>query len=157
MHSDYSKDDKNVNDPRLVARENFFEHLHLSIFETINYAQSIQQVVEATGHDIEADHPDYQQLLRDYEITRNLSPIAGSQLTALCNKTDVLLKKGKQAYANSAQLCAAAISALNHWRILSDIPEDLRSNDKVTKTLIEKFNHFAETWELILEDLTANN
>lgn len=143
-------------DPRLQAREAIFQKLHLSTFETMGYARAIQDHVEKTGQDIDIDNPDYQQLLRDYQVTRNLASIDQTQLAPLCKKTDGVLKQNKNAYANSAQLCAAAISALNHWRILSDIPIDLREQDQVTKTLREKFHHHMRTWEYILEDLSGS-
>nr|WP_136250596.1 hypothetical protein [Ningiella ruwaisensis] len=147
------RDDKFV-DPRLQAREKMFQQLHLSTFETMGYAHNIQSYVEKTGQDIESDHPDYQQLLRDYEITKNLSKLDDSQLEGLCAQTDAALKSKTQANAVYAQLCAAACSALNHWRILSEIPLDLRDNDEVTKTLKNKFHQHKDTWEFILKDIS---
>lgn len=143
-------------DPRLQAREELFETLHLSIFETMSYARAIQNYVEETGLDIESNNADYLQLLRDFQITKNLSPINDSLLEPLCENTDKVLKQKNNAYANCAQLCAAAISTLNHWRILSEIPEDLRSIDAVTKTLKKQFHHHMRTWEYIIDDLLAN-
>lgn len=140
-------------DPRLVEREAMFEQLHMSIFETMNYARTIQQQVETTGLDIECDNPEYLQLLRDYQVTKNLSPIVNSQLEPLCATTDSILQQKDVAYANLAQLCAAAIGALNHWRILSEIPEDLRDIDDVTKALKDKFHNQSTIWECIVEDL----
>lgn len=142
-------------DPRLQAREGLFQTLHLTIFETMGYARAIQSYVEETGNDIEPDNAEFLQLLRDYEVTKNLSPIDQSQLEPLCAKTDSILRKGNNALANCAQLCAVAISALNHWRILYEIPADLRNNDTVTKALKEKFHHSMHIWESILEDLTG--
>jgi hypothetical protein len=146
-------DDKYI-DPRLQARESLFQRLHLSSFETMGYAKAIQDYVERTGHDIEANNQDYLQLLRDYEVTKNLAPITGSQLEPLCEQTDSILKEKNQALANCAQLCAAAISALNHWRILCEIPVDLRDNDIVTKELKDKFHRHMRTWEYIATDLS---
>jgi len=143
-------------DPRLQAREAYFQRLHLSVYETMNYARAIQHEVESTGHDIEPDNQDYQQLLRDYQVTKNLSPINDSKLEPMCYETDDLISKGDQACANYAQLCAAATSALNHWRILAEIPEDLRSNESITKTLKDKFHHYEQTWQFILGDLQAD-
>lgn len=142
-------------DPRLQAREDMFQKLHLSTFETMGYARSIQDYVEKTGQDIDVDNAEYQQLLRDYQVTRNLAPIEQSQLEPLCTRTDNVIKTSSNAYANSAQLCAAAISALNHWRILSEIPIDLREQSEVTQTLRDKFHHHMRTWEYILEDLSG--
>lgn len=142
-------------DPRLQAREGMFQTLHLSIFETMGYARAIQSYVEETGHDIEADNPEYIQLLRDYEVTKNLTPIDQSRLEPFCKTTDDILRSKSKALANCAQLCAAATSALNHWRILYAIPADLRDNDTVTKALKEKFHYHMRTWEHILEDLTG--
>lgn len=140
-------------DARLQARENMFQQLHLSSFETMGYARAIQTQVEETGHDIEPSNLDYLQLLRDYEVTKNLAPITGSMLEPLCEQTDQVLKQSEQAFANCAQLCAAAISALNHWRILSEIPIDLRDNEDVTKELKNKFHRHMRTWDYIVSDL----
>ena len=144
--------DKSI-DPRLQARERFFKNIHLSVFETMNYARAIQEEVESTGYDIEVDNIDYQQLLRDYEVTKNLSPIRESLLEELCQKTDELLHHGDHAYANYAQLCAAATSSLNHWRILAAIPEDLRSEEVVTEPVKQRYQHYLQTWEYIIGDL----
>ncbi len=142
-------------DPRLQAREGLFQQLHLSIFETMGYARTIQTYVEETGHDIEPNNTEFIQLLRDYEVTKNISPIDQSQLEPLCEKTDNILNNRSNALANCAQLCAAAVSALNHWRILYEIPADLRDNDIVTKALKEKFHHNMRTWEHIVADLSG--
>jgi hypothetical protein len=140
-------------DPRLQAKESMFQQLHLSNFETMGYARNIQQYVEQNGHDIQSVHPDYLQLLRDYEVTKNLSPIQGSELAPLCEKTDSVLERGKQAYASKAQLLGTATSALNHWRILCEIPDDLRDNDMVTEQLKESFHRHLRTWDYISSDL----
>lgn len=142
-------------DPRLQDREHLFQNLHLSVFETMGYAHTIQAQVEKTGQDIEPNNPEYLQLLRDYEITKNLAPIEQSALAQLCSETDIILKLGVNALANCAQLCAAASIALNHWRILDEIPTDLRDNDIVTKALKEKFQLQMQTWNAILEDLSG--
>lgn len=140
-------------DPRLQAREEMFQRLHLSIFETMSYVNNIQDVVQKTGQDIDSDNSDYLQLLRDYEITKNLSPLKDSPNIILCEQTDEIIKSKKQACANVAQLCAAATSTLNLWRILSEIPEDLRDVDEVTKTLKQKYHSNADNWEFIIQDL----
>ncbi|MFW8590759.1 hypothetical protein ACOI22_08155 [Glaciecola sp. 2405UD65-10] len=140
-------------DPRLQAREQSFQQLHLSSFETMGYARTIQEMVAKTGLDIESDNTEYLQLLRDYQITRNLATIKDAPIEALCAQTNALLEQTDMAYANQAQLCAAATTALNYWRILSDIPLDLRDDDTVSKALKEKFAQYMETWEYILQDL----
>lgn len=142
-------------DPRLVARESIFQQLHLSIFETMGYAQAVQQQVELTGKDIEPTNNEYTQLLRDYEITKNMTPMDESTLLPLCEQTDTVITKQNTALANCAQLCASAINALNHWRILNEIPDDLRDNDTVTKTIKEKYKHHVRMWRYIIEDLTG--
>ena len=141
-------------DPRLQAREEAFQQLHLSTFETMGYARAIALQVEKTGKDIDTNNADYQQLLRDYQVTKNLAPIDGSQIEQLCAQTDAALKAATHANATYAQLCAAGTSALNHWRILSDIPLDLREKDDVTSALKEKFKHQMRTWEYILSDIS---
>ena len=140
-------------DPRLQAKEHLFQNLHLSVFDTMGYANAIQTSVEKTGQDIEPSHPEYIQLLRDYEITRNLAPIEHSALADLCKETNNILKMGVNALASCAQLCAAATIALNQWRILDEIPADLRDNDIITKALKEKFHLQMQTWRFILKDL----
>lgn len=142
-------------DPRLQAREERFQHLHLSTFETMQYARTIQEQVEESGYDIESTNVEYLQLLRDYQVTKNLAPISDSPLKAMCDKTDIVLKASKHAYANCAQLCAAAIATLNHWRILSEIPSDLRDNEAVTRALKDKLHQQMDTWNYILDDLFA--
>jgi transposase InsO family protein len=147
------QEDKFV-DPRLQAREALFQQLHLSTFETMANARAVQQQVEESGYDVETSNAEFQQLLRDYEITKNLSTLSESHLEALCEQTNGLIKSRRHANATLAQLSAAATSALNHWRILSEIPLDLREKDEVTKALKEKFQHHKATWEYILADLT---
>ena len=141
-------------DPRLQARETLFQNLHLSTFETMGYANAIGLYVQEHGHDIEADNPEFLQLKRDYEVTKNLASIAQSQLEPLCDKTDAILKRTTNAFANCAQLCAAAIGALNHWRILYEIPADLRDNEIVTKEIKARFQQNMRTWEYIVQDLS---
>lgn len=142
-------------DPRLQAKEHLFQNLHLSVFETMGYAHTIQAQVQKTGQDIAPSNPEYLQLLRDYEITKNLAPIEQSALAHFCSETDNILKMRVNALANCAQLCAAATIALNQWRILDEVPEDLRDNDIVTKALKEKFHLQMQTWTAILEDLSG--
>lgn len=143
-------------DPRLQAKEEEFQKLHLSIYETHGYVQEIQTYVTATGHDIDARNPDYLQLLRDYEITKNMSRLGQSPLQHLCTKTDDLVSQHASAFANIAQLCAAATCALNHWRILNEIPTDLQSNVTITKALKEKFERDVSWWEHIINDLVQS-
>jgi len=150
-------DDTKFVDPRLQAREGLFQQLHLSTFETMDYARSVQAVVEETGSDIDADNFEYIQLMRGYEVTKNLAHIEQSQLEPLCNSSDKILKSQSCALANCAQLCAAATGALNHWRILYEIPADLRDNDTVTKALKEKFRQQMQTWQFIVNDLSGTN
>jgi hypothetical protein len=141
-------------DPRLQAREAIFQKLHLSTFETMGYARAVAQEVEQTSNDIETNNSDYQQLLRDYQVTKNLAPIDGSQIAQFCTQTDAAIKAATHANATYAQLCAAGTSALNHWRILSEIPLDLRDKEEVTSALKEKFQQQMRTWEYILSDIS---
>lgn len=142
-------------DPRLQVREAMFRKLHLSTFETMSYVKLIQDHVEKTGQDIESNNLEYIQLIRDYEVTRNLAQIEGSQLESLCETTNGIIKDNYQAVANRAQLCAAATSTINHWRILSEIPSDLRDIDIVTGSLKNKFHDYLKTWECIANDLVS--
>ena len=140
-------------DPRLQAREDMFQRLHVSIFETMSYVNRIHALVQKTGHDIDNENTDYLQLLRDYEVTKNLSPLENTPNADHCARTDRLIASKRQAHANIAQLCGAAITSLNLWRILNEIPEDLRDVDDVTKTLKEKYHANAQNWAFILDDL----
>lgn len=140
-------------DPRLQAREAMFRQLHLSTFETMSYVRVIQEHVEKTGQDIDSNNAEYAQLLRDYEITKNMAQIEGSQLELLCDATNDIINDPQQALANRAQLCAAATSTINQWRILSEIPLDLRDLDVVTGSLKSKFNDYLNTWKCIASDL----
>jgi len=140
-------------DPRLQAKETMFQQLHLSTFDTMAYANSIVQEVNSTGKDIPEQHEDYQQLIRDYEVTRNLSNIKETPLFELCEKTDQKLADKNAANATYAQLCAAATNSLNHWRILCEIPKDLLDNQAVTQSLKQNLNQHKQAWVQILDSI----
>ena len=145
-------DDKFV-DPRLQAKEAVFQQLHLSTFDTMGYAHAVMQKVNESGKDIEASDENFQQLLRDYKITRSLAPIKDSPLASLCIQTSDELSNPKHANASIAQLTAAATNTLNHWRILAEIPEDLRDVEEVSSTLKENYAGHLLAWQQILEEM----
>ncbi len=139
-------------DPRLQAKERIFQQLHLSTFDTIGYAHSIILEVNESGKDIEANNESYQQLLRDYEITQNMAPIAETPLALLCSQTNDKIANSQQAHASIAQLCAAATNALNHWRILIEIPEDLLAVEEVSSQLKQSYANHLGAWRNMLHE-----
>jgi hypothetical protein len=140
-------------DPRLQAKEAVFEQLHLSAYDTMTYAHAIIEEVNQSGHDIPVSNEHYQQLLRDYEITRAMASTADSPLHPLCEKTDMMLQSNQHANASVAQLTAAATNTLNHWRILCEIPEDLREINAVTKQLKQNYQNHLNAWKHLLSEL----
>jgi len=140
-------------DPRLQAKEALFQQLHLSTFDTMSYAHAIIQEVNAIGKDIDEDNDNYQQLLRDYQVTKNMAALANSPLTLLCSQTDHNIKNSQKAHASISQLCAAATNTLNHWRILTEIPEDLLDVEEVTRQLKENYANHLAAWRQILQEL----
>ena len=56
-------------DPRIIALETQFSHLHVQLFDTFSHAQSAVMTVMQTGRDIDRNHDDFQQLKRDFEVT----------------------------------------------------------------------------------------
>jgi len=139
-------------DPRLQAKEHIFQQLHLSTFDTMGYAHAIIQEVNKSGKDVEEDNDNYQQLLRDYEITRNIAPIANTPLATLCSQTNDKIANSQLAHASIAQLCAAATNSLNHWRILAEIPEDLLEVDEVSSSVKENYANHLNAWRDILQE-----
>ena len=144
--------DEKFVDPRLQAKERIFQQLHLSTFDTMGYAHAIIQEVNENGKDIEANNESYQQLLRDYEITKNMAPIADTPLALLCSQTNDKISNSQQAHASIAQLCAAATNSLNHWRILVEIPEDLLKVDEVSSQLKENYASHLSAWHNMLQE-----
>ncbi|MBF7071788.1 hypothetical protein ISG33_00055 [Glaciecola sp. MH2013] len=140
-------------DPRLQAKEALFQQLHLSTFDTMSYAQAIFDEVNNQGFDIDAENESFQQLLRDYEVTKAVASISDSPLEALCERSDAIIKNKQKAFASTAQLLAAATNTLNHWRILSEVPEDLRNVDEVSATLKANYQGHLNAWNNILAEL----
>jgi hypothetical protein len=140
-------------DPRLQAKEAVFELLHLSTYDTMTYAHAIIEEVNKSGHDISASNEHYQQLLRDYEVTRAMAAIEDSPLQTFCQQTNEAIQANRHANASVAQLTAAATNTLNHWRILCEIPEDLREVNAVTKQLKQNYENHLNAWKHILDEL----
>jgi hypothetical protein len=149
--------DEKFVDPRLQAKEAIFEKLHLSTFDTMGYAHAIIQEVNDSGKDVQANNDNYQQLLRDYQITKSMAPIADSPLELLCTQTDENIKESQQAHASISQLCAAATNTLNHWRILAEIPEDLLDVEDVSSQLKENYANHLAAWRQILQEFEPAN
>ena len=149
--------DEKFVDPRLQAKEGIFQQLHLSTFDTMGYAHAIIQEVNDSGKDIDEDNDNYQQLLRDYLVTKNMAPITGSPLALLCTQTDHNIENSKQAHASISQLCAAATNTLNHWRILAEIPEDLLDVEKVSSQLKQNYANHLAAWHQVLEEFEPTN
>lgn len=139
-------------DPRLQAKESIFQHLHLSTFDTMAYAHAVIQEVNSSGRDISNNNETFQQLLRDYEITKNVSKTIDSPLETLCSKTSEYLNVSNKPNASLAQLAAAATNALNHWRILNEIPEDLIDVDEVTSKLKGNYKQHLMAWKQMLSE-----
>jgi hypothetical protein len=149
--------DEKFVDPRLQAKEAIFQQLHLSTFDTMGYAHAIIQEVNNSGKDIAENNDNYQQLLRDYQVTKNMAPIADSPLALLCTQTDGYINNAKQAHASISQLCAAATNTLNHWRILAEIPEDLLDIEEVSSQLKENYANHLAAWHQVLGEFEAAN
>ena len=137
-------------DPRLQAKEALFEQLHLSTFDTMSYAHAVMQSVQENGYDVESDDENFQQLLRDFEVTSNLMSLVDTPLQSLHQTTSLIISENKQPNASIAQLCAAATNTLNHWRILCEIPEDLRDNEEVTGQLKANYFQHKKAWESMI-------
>jgi len=149
--------DEKFVDPRLQAKEGIFQQLHLSTFDTMGYAHEIIQEVNDSGKDIDEDNDSYQQLLRDYQVTKNVSPIADSPLALLCTQTDYHIENSKQAHASISQLCAAATNTLNHWRILAEIPKDLLDVEEVSSQLKQNYANHLAAWHRVLQEFEPTN
>jgi hypothetical protein len=145
--------DEKFVDPRLQAKEAVFEQLHLSTYDTMTYAHAIIEEVNESGHDVPSSNEHYQQLRRDYDVTRAMAPIADSPLQSFCQQTDDAIQTHKHANASIAQLAAAATNTLNHWRILCEVPEDLREVNAVTKQLKQNYQNHLNAWKHILSEL----
>ncbi|MFQ3207026.1 MAG: hypothetical protein ACI9IT_001175 [Glaciecola sp.] len=149
--------DEKFVDPRLQAKEAIFQQLHLSTFDTMGYAHAVIQEVNESGKDIAEDNDNYQQLLRDYQVTRNIAPIADSPLALLCKQTDGYIKNSNQAHASISQLCAAATNTLNHWRILAEIPDDLLDIKEVSSQQKENYASHLAAWRQVLGEFEHTN
>lgn len=145
--------DEKFVDPRLQAKEAFFQQLHLSTFDTMSYAHAIITSVNESGKDIESNDENYQQLLRDYAVTKNMAKLKDAAIEPLCADTDKVLSNSAFANATKAQLAAAASNTINHWRILSQIPADLLSIDEVTSTLKQNYEAHLAAWRQTLQRL----
>ena len=137
-------------DPRLQAKERYFQQLHLATFETMGYMQAVMQAVSMTGQDVSAAHEDVAQLRRDYEVTEKLAPCQQAPYAQLCQNTRDMLLRDDVAQATKAQLCAAATITLNHLRIMHEIPDDLLDIEQVTGELKANMLQHQQAWERIL-------
>ena len=138
-------------DPRLQKKELVFQQLHLATFDTMSNAQAVIQQVKTSGTDIDQEDENFQQLLRDFEVTRNMTDLKDSPLLSLCQSLEKLIKNKTLANATIAQACAAATNTLNHWRILGEIPVDLREVEEVSGTLKQNYFEHKQAWENLLQ------
>jgi hypothetical protein len=145
--------DEKFVDPRLQAKESYFQQLHLSTFDTMSYAHAIVRQVNESGKDIDENDENYEQLLRDYAVTKNMVSLKDSPLEQLCTQTDNAMQAGHFAHATKAQLAAAATNTINHWRILAEIPDDLLSIGEITDALKQNYNGHLSAWQRILQEI----
>lgn len=148
------QEDKYI-DPRLQAKEKLFEQLHLSVFDTMAHAQAAVHEYQTTENDLAEDNSALTQLQRDYAITRNLTKTEDSVLEPLVELTDKALATSSVANIFKSQVCAAAINSLNHFRIISEIPDDLMDVEQVTKTIRSNYHMHQTQWRELLSDFAS--
>jgi hypothetical protein len=135
-------------DPRLQEKEALFQHLHMVSFDVIMHINAIQEIVQATSKDIAASNEHYIELVRSFKITLTMCSELEPEIMTLIGATKrVLSDDSSHAFATQAQICAAAVNCLNHWRILKHIPEDLLQIDEISATLKQRFTEHLAMWD----------
>jgi hypothetical protein len=135
-------------DPRLQEKEALFQQLHMASFDVIMHINAIQEIVQATSQDIPSTNEHYLELVRSYKITLAMCSQLEPEINTLAQATKrVLSDESKVAFASQAQICAAAVNCLNHWRILKQIPEDLLQVDEISATLKQRFTEHLAMWD----------
>ncbi|MDG1122243.1 MAG: hypothetical protein P8J70_06105 [Glaciecola sp.] len=135
-------------DPRLQEKEALFQQLHMASFDVIMHINAIQEIVKVTSQDILPTNEHYVDLVRSFKITLAMCTQLEPEINSLAQATQKIMSEdSKVAYASQAQICAAAVNCLNHWRILKQIPEDLLKVDEVTATLKQRFTQHLAMWD----------
>ncbi|NVK57377.1 MAG: hypothetical protein HWE26_17370 [Alteromonadaceae bacterium] len=133
-------------DPRIVALENQFKQLHVQLFDTFSHAQSAVMTAVQTGHDISPDNDDYEQLKRDFEVTKTVYQGVGT-LPQQVAATEALMQRDDVSCLHMTQVWAAAVSSLCCDRMLHMVPEDLREEPTITSELKQKHAAHIKMWQ----------
>lgn len=139
-------------DPRLQAKEALFQKIHVEGFAILAHISAIQSIVENTGCDIPSDNEDFIALQSRFTTVLEGCHDVPTELKTLINQTSEALESEDIAYATKAQLCTMGLHTLQHWLILSDIPEDLRDVDEVTASIKEKLMMHLSMWHKFFFD-----
>lgn len=135
-------------DPRIQEKEALFQQLHMASFDVIMHINAIQKVVQTTLQDISPSNEHYLELVRSFKITQAMCTSLEPEIVTLTQATNKILSEDSTfAYATQAQICAAAVNCLNHWRIIKQIPEDLLSVDEISATLKHRFTEHLVMWD----------
>ncbi len=134
-------------DPRLQAKEALFQQLHMASFDVIMHINAIQNEVQDTSCDISPSNEHYLALVRNYQITLKMCDGLEAELIALTEATGKVISDPEYAFATQAQICAAAVNCLNHWRIIKQIPADLLEIDEVSATIKQRFTEHLAMWD----------
>lgn len=139
--------DEKFVDPRLQAKERLFQQLHTASFDVIMHINAIQSEVQHTAMDISPSNEHYLALVRSYEITLSMCDGLEAELFTLTEATSKVLSDSEYAFATQAQICAAAVNCLNHWRIIKQIPQDLIDVEEVSATIKQRFTEHLAMWD----------
>ncbi len=135
-------------DPRLQQKEALFQQLHMASFDVIMHINAIQEIVQTTAQDIEPTNEHLLELIRSFTTTLAMCSALEPQIKVLSQATEQAISDDSNVpFATQAQICAAAVNCLNHWRILKQIPEDLLSIDTISATLKQRFSEHLAMWD----------
>ena len=149
--------DEKFVDPRLQAKEQAFQKLHLASFDVVAHISAIQNLVQKANRDISAENEDLLALVEKFNAIVKQCTAAESNIAALIEHTQDLLKQEDVANTAKGQACAIALNTLHHWLILKDIPEDLLAVDEVSGTIKERFMMHLSMWhKTFYGDATAH-
>ncbi|MCP3429640.1 hypothetical protein [Opacimonas viscosa] len=149
--------DEKFVDPRLQAKEQAFQKLHLASFDVVAHISAIQNLVQQANRDVSPENEDFIALVEKFSaiVTECNEPEAN--IAALIEHTQHLLDNEGVANAAKGQACAIALNTLHHWLILKDIPEDLLAVDEVSGTIKERFMMHLSMWhKTFYGDATAH-
>lgn len=133
-------------DPRLQAKEQAFQKLHLASFDVVAHISAIQNLVQQVNRDISPQNEDYVALLEKFTELVNELQEPEANIARLIKDTQNLIHDENTANAVKGQVCAIALNTLHHWLILQDIPEDLLAMDEVSGTIKERFMMHLSMW-----------